>query len=179
MSLSSKMSSASSVLNLCNNAFDPQVVLTKKKDFCLSLMKQFMSGCVHKEYLLVVDGVPSQSMGDEFTVEAPIQRHPTIKFARVVGCDGKESKSATTRFTILDVAKDINMSLLHAFPLTGRTHQIRVHARHCGLPIVGDTLYNPREYVRALFVRTKRHALERNMANLSLQLLTNYMCHFL
>ena len=108
-------------------------------------MKQFQTGNVQKEYLLVVDGIPRRPIGSEFIVEAPIQQHSTMKFARAIGFEGDGSKHAKTKFIVVDFSPQKNLALLRAFPLTGRTHQIRLHAQHCGSAIVGDTLYNKKE----------------------------------
>ena len=53
--------------------------------------------------------------------------------------DEKEGKKAKTQFELME--KFRRCSLIKCQPLTGRTHQIRVHLRHAGLPIIGDTLY--------------------------------------
>lgn len=103
-----------------------------------------MGGHVKKEYLCLVDGFNEEHIGSTFTVDAPIQRHK-IPFKRQVGTSGKDSKPALTGFTILDKSEEKKMMLLHAAPLTGRTHQIRVHAKEHSVPIVGDDLYNPKE----------------------------------
>ncbi len=50
-------------------------------------------------------------------------------------------QSSQTVFEIVSVSMAHNVSLLRASPLTGRTHQIRVHARHVCMPIVGDNVY--------------------------------------
>lgn len=123
-----------------------QVVFAKKKELCKPIMEQFMGGCVKKEYLCLVDGFHEEPVGFSFTVDAPIQRHK-ISFVREVGTLGEDSKPAQTVFTILDKSLKEKMMLLLAAPLTGRTHQIRVHAKERSVPIVGDDLYNRKEYV--------------------------------
>lgn len=104
-----------------------------------------MSGSVRKEYLCVVDGYPPSDIGSTFVVEAPIQRHPSIAFVREVGDSAVDSKPAQTTYAILDKSEEKRMSLLHVSPQSGRTHQIRIHCREYGLPIVGDDLYNEKE----------------------------------
>lgn len=126
-----------------------QVVLAKKKALCKPIMQQFMAGQVMKEYLCVVDGLREEPTGASFTVDAPIQRH-AVSFVREVGTSGEDSKSAQTIYTVLDKSREKEMMLLHAAPQTGRTHQIRVHAKEKSLPIVGDDLYNEKEYVTCL-----------------------------
>lgn len=137
----------STLLSFINYAeHSPQVVLAKKKKVCTSIMKQFEKGLVSKQYLCIVDGTLPQPLQSSFNVDAPIQRHE-IPFKREVGDSREDSKSASTQFTILHKSDTANMMLLKAAPKTGRTHQIRLHALHSRLPIVGDDLYNPKECV--------------------------------
>lgn len=107
-------------------------------------MEQFMTGQIEKGYLCVVDGLREEGIGTSFTVDAPIQRH-AVSFVREVGTSGDDSKPAQTIYTIMDKSETKEMMLLHAAPQTGRTHQIRVHAKECSLSIVGDDLYNEKE----------------------------------
>jgi 23S rRNA-/tRNA-specific pseudouridylate synthase len=55
--------------------------------------------------------------------------------------DNKNGKKSKTRFQVLERFERFGYALLKCEPLTGRTHQIRVHAANAGLKIVGDTLY--------------------------------------
>lgn len=110
-------------------------------------MHQFMNGLVKKEYLCVVDGLCDGQIGSSFWIDAPIQRHPLVQFVRQIGDSQPDAKPSSTKYTILDKSEEKNMMLLHVVPETGRTHQIRVHASSWSIPIVGDDLYNPREYV--------------------------------
>ena len=55
---------------------------------------------------------------------------------------GKDAKEATTKFELIRYEESTNQSIVKAFPLTGRTHQIRVHLQYAGFPIVNDMLYN-------------------------------------
>lgn len=121
------------------------VVFAKKRDLCKPIMEQFASGKVQKQYLLVADGCPPGGPGSEFYVDEPVQRHATIKFARVLGSDRDDSKPARTLFQVLDTSNANTKSLVLARPETGRCHQLRLHILHAGFPIVGDSLYNPRE----------------------------------
>lgn len=109
---------------------------------CHAISKQFQDGTVHKEYILIADGIPCDS---QFEVNAPIQRTNWLKFAREIGSNRPESKHASTRYDVLDTSDENHMTLMRAQPKTGRTHQIRLHLNHIGFPIVGDSLYNPRE----------------------------------
>jgi len=99
-----------------------------------SLTEQFSGRGIKKKYLLLTDG---QVKERELVVKSNIVR---------VGesyASGKTGEPAETRFVELkDLAvADRNYRLVEAFPLTGRTHQIRVHASENGFPVLGDELY--------------------------------------
>jgi 23S rRNA (cytosine1962-C5)-methyltransferase len=100
-----------------------------------SLTEQFTARRVHKKYLLLTDrAVPKK----EFTVKTTLLRIGEKYASRPGG------EIAETRFTAAGLKSAIlhpPSSILAAFPLTGRTHQIRVHAAENGFPILGDTLY--------------------------------------
>lgn len=94
----------------------------------------FESRQMEKRYLVVVEGKPKK---EEWTCRLPLGPDPhRIGRVRV---DSREGKAAETQFRWLETRGQL--SLLEAFPLTGRTHQIRVHAAESGVPVFGDTLY--------------------------------------
>ncbi|MFZ2948059.1 MAG: RNA pseudouridine synthase, partial [Desulfuromonadaceae bacterium] len=95
------------------------------------LSKLFQDGLVDKLYLALVLGRPEQ---ERWTVDAPIGKVASARYGVVEG--GKE---AVTEFRT--VASSGEISLVEARPLTGRTHQIRVHLASAGLPIIGDATY--------------------------------------
>src|SRR6185436_3486232 len=87
-----------------------------------------------KHYVALAYGAPKE---EQFEVDAKLAPHPTkVGLVRV---DPKHGKRSRTRFKVLETFS--RYTLLHCEPLTGRTHQIRVHLRHVGLPVVGDVLY--------------------------------------
>lgn len=117
-----------------------------------NLIRQFASREVEKRYLAFVHGVPRQMHG---TIVAPIGRHPHHRKRMAVRADGKE---ALTEWKLIATAKDF--AAIEARPITGRTHQIRVHLKHLGHPIVGDSTYGPRSgSARHRLFRTPRTAL--------------------
>jgi 23S rRNA pseudouridine955/2504/2580 synthase len=73
----------------------------------------------------------------KFVVDAKLALHP-VKTG-LMRVDPKNGKKAEMEFEVLE--KFSGWTLLRCTPLTGRTHQIRVHLRHADLPIVGDELY--------------------------------------
>ena len=105
-----------------------------------SLTKQFTTRAVRKQYLLLSDCAPQQT---EFTAISKLSRAGD----RYVS--GPRGELAETRFKLVDPAPHIPTSaLVEASPLTGRTHQIRVHAAESGFPILGDTLYGGSPFPR-------------------------------
>jgi len=97
----------------------------------------FESRRMNKRYLAVVRGDPKK---DEWLCNAKLGPDPKEHGRHRVDPQGKE---AETHFKVL--ARKEGLALIEARPLTGRTHQIRLHLTHTGLPIVGDTMYGTRE----------------------------------
>ncbi|MFT3714225.1 MAG: RluA family pseudouridine synthase [Archangium sp.] len=131
------------------------LVCGKTLEACQRLMKSFMHGSVDKQYLAIVEGQPPR---DEFEVDAPIaEGTEVIRIA--VRIDAREGRSAQTKFVVekrfeRDGAK---FAVLRCFPITGRQHQIRIHAQHAGFPLVGDKMYGPDP---GYFDRFSKHQLE-------------------
>jgi RluA family pseudouridine synthase len=103
----------------------------KNKQAATYISDQLKNSLVSKIYWAVVADQPD---AESWRIDAPIAK--INKFRYGVALPGKES---STEFRIL--AKGSGITLVEARPLTGRTHQIRVHLTHCGLPIVGDAPY--------------------------------------
>jgi tRNA pseudouridine32 synthase/23S rRNA pseudouridine746 synthase len=115
------------------------MVLARDADTQRQLNAAFAERLVSKSYLAVVDGVPAHT-GDWQLIDAPIDLHWPDRPRHHVGPQGKPSQ---TRWRVLAVAPDRQWSLLLLRPLTGRSHQLRVHMLHLGHPIRGDRLYAP------------------------------------
>ena len=117
------------------------------------LSRSVSSRQIHRTYQAICEG-----RIDEFgTIDAPIGRTCDSTIERCV--DFENGERAVTHFKRLQYIKDKDLSLVELQLETGRTHQIRVHLKHIGHPIIGDFLYNPNyEYI-------KRQAL--HSANLS------------
>ena len=88
---------------------------------------------VEKVYEARVFGVPNPPEGE---ISAPIARRPLPSLLRYVNQEGKPS---VTQYKTLST--DGETSLLELRPITGRTHQLRVHCAHMGVPILGDPQY--------------------------------------
>ena len=80
--------------------------------------------------------------GDEGIIDAPIDRHPLPSLLRFVGPEGKPS---VTRWKVLERGDVLCKLALE--PVTGRTHQLRVHCAYAGHPIVGDPQYGTEETI--------------------------------
>ena len=110
------------------------ILLAKSKPVLVALADLFGSEKPLKQYTALAQGTPRE---EQFEVDARLAPHPVR--TGLVRVDPKSGKRSRTVFTVLE--KYSNWTLLRCEPLTGRTHQIRVHLRHAGLPIVGDELY--------------------------------------
>jgi RluA family pseudouridine synthase len=110
------------------------ILLAKTKPVLVQLADLFGSEKPVKKYVALIQGAPVE---DEFEIDAKLAPHPVrVGLMRV---DPKRGKKSKTKFSILE--KFANHTLIGCEPLTGRTHQIRIHLRHAGIPIVGDELY--------------------------------------
>ena len=109
----------------------------------------FESRKIEKTYLAVVVGEPRQN---EWTCELKLA--PDKKRFRKMKVDSRHGKNAETHFKMLETRG--KFTLVEAKPITGRTHQIRVHLAESGFPVVGDELYgrsNDRENLALRAVR--------------------------
>lgn len=97
------------------------------------LQKQFADRKTKKTYIAIVEGHPKQY---EAKVDLPIGRNPSAPSTFRVDAKGKH---ASTTYSVLDTNE--KQSLVELKPLTGRTHQLRVHMQYLNTPILGDRVY--------------------------------------
>jgi 23S rRNA pseudouridine1911/1915/1917 synthase len=130
------------------------------------LAAAFAARSLHKEYVAVAYGRPLRDQG---TIEAPIARHPQRRVEMAVRPGGRP---ATTRYRILAVAEGLAWWWLDLH--TGRTHQIRVHLKSVGHPLVGDPTYGearwrgllgPARDATSRFARPALHARRLTLAH--------------
>ena len=107
------------------------MLFPKQRQGAAWLSKQFQDGLVEKLYLALVSGRPEE---ERWVVDAPIGKVASARYGIM-----ESGKPSITEFRI--VASFSEVSLVEAKPLTGRTHQIRVHLESVGLPILGDSTY--------------------------------------
>ena len=110
------------------------IVLLAKNAHIHGILNQFHTeGKIQKTYHALVFGGPESDTG---IIDAPIARRPLPSLLRYVNQEGKPSR---TEFTVLERKEGITKLALR--PVTGRTHQLRVHCAHMGYPILGDPQY--------------------------------------
>jgi 23S rRNA pseudouridine1911/1915/1917 synthase len=114
------------------------MILAKSPKVQSYLKRQFLNRTVHKTYFAIVEGRPKL---DEARIDLPIIRDLKRPTTFRVDANGKESE---TYYRVLKTNGDL--SLVELRPTTGRTHQLRVHMKYLGHPILGDVVYgNPDE----------------------------------
>jgi len=117
------------------------VMVVAKNDLAhQDLLSQFKERKVKKTYLALVHG-PLDGEGE---IALPIGYHPKYGLKRIP--KGKKAKEAITYWRSLDLVGDF--TLVEAKPLTGRTHQIRVHLSSIGHPLVGDKVYARKKWLK-------------------------------
>lgn len=115
------------------------ILLAKNDRAHHRLIEQFKDRQVKKIYLALVDGRPPTPTG---RVEAPIGRSPANRQMMAVVPEHKGREAITEYRTLENFSQH---TFLEVHPLTGRTHQIRVHMTFLGCPVVGDRVYGKRK----------------------------------
>ena len=116
----------------------PGLMVVAKNDAAhRHLAHQLETRTLHRTYNALVWGCPRDLEG---TIDAPIGRNPKNRLKMAVVKGGKESRTHYTAKQFFAIATLLELQLE-----SGRTHQIRVHTRYTGHPVVGDPLYDGRE----------------------------------
>jgi RluA family pseudouridine synthase len=127
-------------LDYLSNAHRPDfetsgvILLAKNKPALVALANLFGTEKPLKKYTALAQGNPTK---EQFEVDARLAPHPAQP--GLVCVDPKNGKKSKTQFEVLEIFS--GWMLLRCLPLIERAHQIRVHLRHAGFPIVGDGLY--------------------------------------
>ena len=109
------------------------VLIAKNPVSAAFLTDEMKNGRIAKEYVAVLNGVLNPQKG---IIKAPIKKKSETGIMRCVSPEGKE---AVTKYRTVKIQDGI--SLVNLFPVTGRTHQLRVHMSYMNCPIYGDSLY--------------------------------------
>lgn len=128
------------------------LLAAKDKDVHARLQSQFETRSISKEYIAILDGVPSQEFG---IIDLPICLNPLDRPRQMV--DFENGKPAITEYKV-ECIKDGRAKVVFK-PHTGRTHQLRVHSAHVsglGCPISGDELYGNPESASRLCLHASR-----------------------
>ena len=137
------------------------LLIAKKRSVLRVLHEQFRDDDVNKSYLALLIGAWAKTRS---RVEAPLKKNVQLSGERVVKI-APEGKPAVTEFRRRE--RYAGATLVEARPITGRTHQIRVHARHLGHPVAGDERYGDpqanREFRRLGLRRLFLHALATSL----------------
>jgi len=124
------------------------MLIAKTKEAHDHLQQQFIKRTITKRYTAILDGVIDKSSG---IIDLPLRVDLDDRPRQLV-CY-KYGKSSRTRFEVVGIENE--KTRIHFYPITGRTHQLRVHASHfkgLNTPIIGDDLYGTKE------TRLKLHA---------------------
>lgn len=160
-----------SIVNRLDRETSGLVLVAKKADIARQFGMMMQQRQLKKEYLAIVWGWPKW---EHRLVDAPLDRqgkhqHSEIWLKQMIHPSGAlaqtefrverrfEASAGTTRpprAPFKDGRGADKFSLIRAIPLTGRTHQIRVHLASTGHPIVGDKIYGPDEQLYLHFIKT-------------------------
>ncbi|KAG1824488.1 pseudouridine synthase [Suillus subaureus] len=112
------------------------MIVPLNADLARSLSGEFVNGLIRKEYIARCKG--------EFPAEEMVCEEPLLTVDRQMGLNivHPEGKPAKTIFNRLHYDSVTNTSVLHCRPMTGRSHQIRVHLQYLGYPIANDPVYS-------------------------------------
>ncbi len=125
------------------------LMFAKHRDAEVAVSKMFQARTVQKNYIALVQG----KLAGEGSVEVPLLTDWENRPCQMVHFE--LGKAAKTLYQVLDYSEAEDISRVLLTPVTGRSHQLRVHMQYIGHPITGDKLYHPEPYQSPL----KRMAL--------------------
>lgn len=128
------------------------IVLARDAESHRHLSRQFEMRAVSKRYAAIVAGIPEEPRGViDLPIAKDLMRPPRQRIDREAG------RASVTEWEVVERFADPARARLALMPLTGRSHQLRLHLLEIGHPILGDDLYAP-EPVRAMAPRLCLHA---------------------
>lgn len=136
------------------------VLLAKNAYVHAKLCRMMQEGQIHKTYLAAVYGKPKEAAGE---ISFPIYKLGNGSLLRVIDPRGKR---AVSRYRVL--ASDGKTSVLSLTPVTGRTHQLRLHCKMAGFPILGDPQY---ETPGSMLASCRRRLFTQQLCAAKLELL--------
>jgi 23S rRNA pseudouridine955/2504/2580 synthase len=146
------------------------LLLARNAKIADALMKKFARKETRKTYWALVVGVPTPPQG---RIDAPLLKYGREGNERMFvegdkrlpfGVDSSQAKSAATDYRVIETLAR-RLSWLELMPITGRTHQLRVHLEHLGHPIVGDGKYGAeRSFPEGLNLAPQLHLHAREIA---------------
>ncbi|MBP7927745.1 RluA family pseudouridine synthase [Patescibacteria group bacterium] len=162
----SEYAQRSGVLHRLDKDTSGLLLVAKNSETFEFIKAQFKNRSIKKEYLGLIHGrLPDIKV----KVDAPIKRDPHRRFKMAVHSEGREAVTEFEEIKQISLA-DIPLSLIKAYPRTGRTHQIRIHLSALNCPIVADPIYSSLSQFRSierLFPRLMLHALSLEFVNFS------------
>ncbi len=122
------------------------ILFAKTESIFFALQKQFAERVVQKVDVALVHGSLAKELG---TINEPVGRLPWKRTKFGVYPEGRPAVTNYKVIRVIPTEAEGSLSLLELYPKTGRTHQLRVHLKHIGHPIVSDPLYAGRKTLRA------------------------------
>ncbi|KJV56451.1 RNA pseudouridylate synthase family protein [Orientia chuto str. Dubai] len=110
------------------------LIIAKNDETAIKLSQAFLNHSIKKEYTAILQGIPNQLSGEIIT--------NISKTGYRMAETQNGGKVSITKYQVKAVSINSQLSLVSFIPITGRTHQLRVHAAKIGCPIIGDKKYN-------------------------------------
>lgn len=136
------------IVHRLDRATSGVIICAKSSKSLAYLQKQFANRKTKKAYLAVVSGVPNPASG---LIDVPLERNPKNPKTFMASASGKP---AQTEYRVIKsfTKAGVTCSSVELKPLTGRTHQLRVHLAYIGHPVMGDSLYQRKGAVGRLML---------------------------